>query len=171
MIRPATADDLPGILAIYNDAVLTTTAIWNVTPSDMEGRRAWLAERTGAGFPVFVAAEGERVLAYGTYGPFRPHEGYRNVVEHSIYVAPSAQGRGLGKAMLRWLIEDAQARGFWAMIGGIDADNDVSLLLHERFGFREVGRLPAVGEKFGRKLDLVFMQKDLLVASEIDSTA
>ncbi|WP_188410514.1 GNAT family N-acetyltransferase [Agaricicola taiwanensis] len=160
-IRTAFPSDLAGILAIYNDAVLTTTAIWNETPSSYAERLAWFEERTGAGFPVLVAEEGTEIVGYGTFGPFRPHEGYRPTVEHSIYVAPAHQGAGIGKAMLRELIKAAENMGKRVMVGAIDAANDVSLVMHEAMGFREVGRMAGVGEKFGRRLDLVLMQREL----------
>lgn len=156
-IRPATEADLPAILAIYNDAVMKTTAIWNEAPSTLESRRVWFAERRRTGFPVLVADEG-RVLGYGTFGEFRPFEGYRMTVEHSVYVLDEAQGQGLGKLLLRALIEEARRMGKRVMIGAIDASNYASLALHETMGFEETGRLPGVGEKFGKRLDLVLVQ-------------
>ena len=161
MIRAAAEDDLPAILAIYNDAVLNTTVIWNETPADLANRRAWFAARSKAGFPVLVADEGGRVAGYGSFGEFRPFEGYRVTVEHSVYVAADARRRGFGAALLAALIEEARTLDKRAMIGGIDATNAVSIALHEKFGFAEVGRLPGVGMKFGRPLDLVLMQKNL----------
>jgi phosphinothricin acetyltransferase len=161
MIRPATDADLPVILAIYNDAVLNTTAIWNETPVDLENRRTWLNARRAAGFPVLVAEEAGRALGYGSFGDFRPFEGYRVTVEHSLYVDAAARGRGLGRALLAALIEEARRLDKRAMIGGIDATNAPSLALHRKFGFDEVGRLPGVGVKFRQPLDLVLMQKTL----------
>ena len=98
-IRVATEADLPAILAIYNDAVMKTTAIWNEAPSTLESRLAWFAERRKAGFPVLVA-EDEGVVGYGSFGEFRPFEGYRYTVEHSVYVREGARGQGVGKALL-----------------------------------------------------------------------
>ena len=161
MIRAATDADLPAILAIYNDAVLNTTAIWNETPVDLDNRRAWILARAAAGFPVFVADEAGRVLGYGSFGDFRPFEGYRVTVEHSLYVEAAARGRGLGKSLLTALVDEARRLGKRAMIGGIDGTNGPSIALHVKFGFVEVGRLPGVGTKFGKPLDLVLMQKTL----------
>lgn len=161
MIRAAPEDDLPTILAIYNDAVLNTTAIWNETPADLDNRRAWFAARRAAGFPVVVADEGGHIAGYGSLSDFRPFEGYRVTVEHSVYVAADARRRGFGAAVLAALIEQARKLDKRAMIGGIDAANAGSIALHEKFGFAEVGRLPGVGVKFGRPLDLVLMQKNL----------
>jgi phosphinothricin acetyltransferase len=158
-IRAATLDDLPGILAIYNDAVTATTAIWNETEVDLENRRAWFLERTGAGFPVLVATDAKNVLGYATFGPFRPHDGYRHTVENSIYVRNDQRGRGIGAQLMPPLIEAARASGRHAIVAAIEADNAASLNLHAGFGFREVARMPEVGRKFGRWLDLVLLQR------------
>jgi phosphinothricin acetyltransferase len=161
-VRPAGEQDLPGILAIYNHAVAHTTAIWNDTVVDLENRRQWWQARTDAGMPVLVAVgEDSAVLGYGTFGPFRPFDGYRQTVEHSVYVAEAARRVGIATELLGALEEHARQRGMHVMIGGVAADNGPSLFLHRRLGFVETGRLPEVGEKFGRWLDLVLMQKVL----------
>jgi phosphinothricin acetyltransferase len=160
IIRPATEADLAAILTIYNDAVTKTTAIWNEAPSDLAGRELWFAGRRKAGFPVLVADEG-RVLGYGSFGEFRPFEGYRMTVEHSVYVLDEAQGQGLGRMLLQALIEEARGMGKRVMVGAIDASNYASLALHETMGFEETGRMPGVGEKFGKRLDLVLVQLTL----------
>ena len=117
LITDAGEADLPGILAIYNDAVQHTTAIWNETLVDLANRRAWLTERTAAGFPVLVARDASReVLGYATYGAWRPHDGYKHSVEHSVYVRPDQQGKGLGKALLQALIERARETGLHVMV-------------------------------------------------------
>ena len=148
-------------MAIYNHAVVNTTAIWNDVVVDLENRRAWCRGRSEAGFPVLVAAEDFAVLGYGSYGPFRAFDGYRLTVEHSIYVAESARRHGIGSALLQGLERDARRAGMHVMLGGIAADNEPSLRLHARHGFVETARMPEVGQKFGRWLDLVFMQKVL----------
>ena len=158
-IRAATEDDLPAILAIHNDAVLTTTAIWSVHPADLDNRRAVLADRVAKDYAFLVATEGAVLLGYATFGDFRPHDGYFKTVEHSIYVHKHQQRRGVARALFPPLIEAARRIGKHAMIGGIDATNLGSIALHAQFGFVEVGRLPQVGFKFGRYLDLVFLQK------------
>jgi L-amino acid N-acyltransferase len=160
-IRAAREADLPAILAIYNDAVLHTTAIWNDDVVDLANREAWFAARTGQGYPVLVAEDAGSVLGYGSYGDFRAFQGYRFTVENSIYVAAEARGKGAGKALLAALIEHAAANGKHVMVAGITADNEVSIRLHERQGFKETARMPELGFKFGRFLDLVFLQKRL----------
>ena len=160
-VQPAGEAHLSGILAIYNHAVEHTTAIWNDVLVDLENRRAWWRGRTEAGFPVLVAVEGEDVLAYASYGPFRAFDGYRRTVEHSVYVAEGARRRGVASALLAALEAEARRAGMHVILGGIAADNEASLRLHERLGFVETGRMPQVGQKFGKWLDLVFMQKVL----------
>ncbi|MET0277549.1 MAG: N-acetyltransferase family protein [Pseudorhodoplanes sp.] len=160
-IRPAIEADLSAILAIYNDAVMNTTAIWVETPADLAERTAWLAARRKVGFPVLVACDSGAlgaVLGYGSFGEFRPYEGFRHTVEHSVYVTDEAQRRGIGKMLLAALITEARVMGKRVMVGAIDASNYASLALHEHMGFEETGRMHGVGEKFGRRLDMVLVQ-------------
>jgi len=161
IVRPASKSDLPLILGIYNDAVLNTTATWNETPVDLANRKVWFEAWRAAGFPVLVADDNGSVAGYSSFGDFRPFEGYRMTIEHSLYVAADARRKGLGTALLNALIEEARKLGKRAMIGGIDGSNAPSISLHARFGFAEVGRLSGVGVKFGRPLDLVLLQKML----------
>ena len=156
-IREACPADAPAIRDIYNHAVRATTAIWNETEVDSGNRATWLADRQAAGFPVLVAVRGGDVIGYASYGPFRAFDGYRFSVENSVYVAEAAQGRGVGRALMQALIVRAGAAGLHVMIAGIEAENRNSIRLHASLGFREAGRLPEVGVKFGRWLDLVFM--------------
>ncbi len=157
-IRHAGEADLPIILAIYNDAVENTFAIWNETLVDLENRRQWLAEREQGGFPVLVAERDGAVLGYASYGPFRPHDGYRHTAELSIYVAAEARGGGIGRALLAALVEEARARKVHVLVAAIEAGNAVSIALHQAQGFEECGVLREVGRKADRWLDLLFMQ-------------
>ncbi len=163
-ILPAGENHLPGITAIYNQAVRETFSIWSETETTIDQRRGWLNLRRADGFPVFVAVDPDHpseVLGYGSFGSFRDFPGYAATVEHSVYVTPSAHRRGIGRALLTALIEAAELRGLSAMVGGVDASNVASLALHHSLGFEEQGRLKGVGRKFGRPLDLVFMVKAL----------
>lgn len=161
-IRDADEADLEGILAIYNDAVANTTAIWNETEVDLGNRRDWLAARRGRGFPVLVARRGDEVLGYASYGDWRAFDGYRHTVEHSVYVHAGARGLGIGRRLMTALIDRAAASGLHVMIAGIEADNAASIRLHEALGFRHVGRFEEVGRKFGRWLDLACMELKLV---------
>ena len=161
VIRDAFEADLPAILAIHNRVVQTSTANFSYHPVDIEDRRAFVAERQARGFPFLVAADGDALLGYASFGPFRPHDGYFRTVEHSVYVAEDHQRRGVAGRLMPVLIERARAMGKHAMVGGLDAANAPSIALHRRFGFEAVGTMPQVGYKFGRYLDLLWMQKIL----------
>jgi phosphinothricin acetyltransferase len=157
-ILDADEANLPGILAIYNDAVQNTTAIWNETLVDLANRRAWLLERQAQGFPVLVALDAGEVLGYASYGTWRSFEGFRHTVEHSVYVRRDQRGQGLGLRLMQALIERARAADLHVMIAAIEAENASSIRLHQRLGFVVTGQMPQVGRKFERWLDLTFMQ-------------
>ncbi len=158
-IRDAVEADLPAILAITNDAVRNTTAVWNETPTTLEARTAWLRDRQAQGYAVLVVEAAGRVAGFASLGPFRPFEGYARTTELSIYVDRDARGQGHGSELLGALVERAKALGMHVIVAGIAGDNEVSIKLHARHGFAEVGRMPEVGRKFGRWLDLVLMQR------------
>ncbi|WP_425840349.1 GNAT family N-acetyltransferase [Microbacterium sp. PA5] len=161
-LRDAVARDGEAIAAIYNDAVARTTAIWNETTVDAADRVAWMAARQDAGHPVIVAVDaGDEAIGYATYGPWRPHDGYRHTVEHSVYVRGDQRGRGLGTALMEAVIARARSAGVHVMIAGIEAGNAGSIRLHEALGFTHVGTAAQVGTKFGRWLDLTFLQLTL----------
>jgi phosphinothricin acetyltransferase len=160
-IRDAGDGDIPAITAITNHAILTTTANWNLTPVTAAQRAAWLEDRRRAGLPVLVAERAGRVIGFGSFGPFRPFEGYIHTVEHGLYVDPAAHRSGAGTALLAALVDRAASLGVHVMVGAIEAGNAASLALHERAGFVRVGLMPEVGRKFDRWLDLVLMQKTL----------
>jgi phosphinothricin acetyltransferase len=159
IIRDALDTDLPAILAIFNDAVLNTTAIWLDSPVDLANRQIWLDARRQQGYPVLVAVDSDdRVLGYAAYGDWRPFDGFCNSVENSLYVSAEQRGRGLGVLLLGALIERARTGGKHVMVAAIESGNAASIALHQRFGFAITGQMPQVGRKFGRWLDLTFMQ-------------
>ncbi|MEI4472516.1 GNAT family N-acetyltransferase [Frigidibacter sp. MR17.24] len=161
-IRDAVDGDAGAIAAIYNDAVETTTAIWNEATVDAANRVAWMVARRQAGFPVLVAVdEHDQVLGYASFGDWRAFDGYRGTVEHSVYVRGDCRGGGIGKRLMQALIEAARAMGKHVMVAAIEAGNAGSIALHRALGFTETGRMPEVGQKFGRWLDLVFLQLSL----------
>lgn len=158
-IRDAVAADAPGIMAIYNDAVRHTTAIWNEALVDADNRRQWMQERQARGYPVLVAVDAQgHVLGYASFGDWRAFDGYRHTVEHSVYVRQGHRGSGIGQALMQALIERARALGKHVMVAAIEAGNTGSIALHRRLGFEQTGLMPEVGVKFGRWLDLAFLQ-------------
>ncbi len=159
-IRDAAPEDLPGILSIYNDVLATSTAVYNETPDTLAGREAWWRARRAAGYPVLVAREIDGAVAgFGSFGDFRAWPGYRYTVEHTVHVRADCRGQGMGAALVLALVEQATRLGKHAMVGGIDAENAGSIRLHERLGFERVAHLRQVGCKFGRWLDLVFVER------------
>jgi phosphinothricin acetyltransferase len=159
-IRPATRSDLPGILEIYNDAVLNTTATYDYEPRTLEHRTQWFEERQRDNYPVFVAVDdARRVVGWSALNPFHARMGYRFTSENSVYVAADMRGKGIGKLLLAPLIDGAKARGLHAIIAVIDADNEPSIRLHAAFGFEKVGHFKQTGFKFNRWLDVVYMER------------
>ena len=161
MIRDATEHDLPAIRAIYNDAVLNTTAIWNEQPVDLANRQAWFSARQAQQYPILVTVDNDEVTGYASFGDWRPFEGFRYSVEHSVYVRNDQRGKGLGPGLMAALIERARTCGKHVMVAAIESGNLASIRLHERLGFITTGQMPQVGIKFGRWLDLTFMQLTL----------
>jgi L-amino acid N-acyltransferase len=161
-IRAANLADIVTILAIYNDAVLNSTASYDYEPHTLAQRVAWFNQHEQQGFPVLVAvAENNKIAGWGSLSKFREKIGYRFTVEHSVYVAQEYRRQGFGRELLLALIECAQAMGKHTIIGGVDADNTASLRLHESLGFEQVAHFKQVGYKFDRWLDLLFLQRTL----------
>jgi L-amino acid N-acyltransferase YncA len=162
-IRPARSDDLEAMLKIYNDAIVNTTAVYDYQPRSSDLQRQWFETKQNQGLPVFVAHDGAAVIGFGSFGPFRPWPAYQYTAENSLYVDSSYRRQGAGTALLARLISGAQTAGYHAMIAGIDAANEASLALHRKAGFQPVAHFREVGWKFGRWLDLVFMERILEV--------
>jgi len=160
-VREATDGDLEAILAIYNDAVINTTAVFDLTPRDMEAQRNWFSAKQSSKMPVLAAVQDGAVVGFASYGIYRPWAAYLYSVENSIYVAPEHRGEGIGTMLLAALLKRAEAENYHTMIAGIEATNTASVKLHARQGFTEAGLFREVGWKFDRWLDLVFLQKML----------
>jgi L-amino acid N-acyltransferase len=158
VIRDAREADLAAMLAIYNDAVLTTTAVYDYQPRSGEQQVAWFKAKQEQSVPVLVAENDGAVVGFASYGPFRPWPAYLHSVENSLYVAPEQRGRGIGSLLLPGLIQRATEGGLHTMIAGIDATNEASQRLHAKFGFERVAQFREVGWKFERWLDLAFLQ-------------
>ena len=160
-IRPATAADLPGILAIFNEVIATSTAIYYFDPATLEDRTAWFNARQDRGFPVLVAIDDAGVAGFSSFGDWRPSPGYLHTVEHTVHVRADRRGQGLGRALVLALGPLARAMDKHVMLGGVDAENQASLDFHARLGFEKVAHFRQTGRKFDRWLDLVFVQKIL----------
>ena len=162
VIRPVTSADIPAITRIYADAVRQGTASFELEPPD----EAEMARRQRAlfdgGYPYIVAEIGGALVGYAYAGPYRPRPAYRYSVEDSIYIDTMAHRRGVGRALLIRLIEEAERGGFRQMIAVIgDSAQTPSIELHRALGFRMVGNVENIGFKFGRWLDSVLMQRAL----------
>ena len=158
-IRPAVREDCPAILAIYNDAVLNTTASYDYEPRTLRHRQSWFDDHQRNGYPVFVVLnDSGTIVGWGALSRYHDRKGFRFTTENSIYVAADHRGRGIGKMLLEALIESGRERGFHAIIAAIDASNEASILLHRRVGFETVGHFKRVGYKFNRWLDVVYME-------------
>jgi L-amino acid N-acyltransferase YncA len=159
-VRAASSADLPAILEIYNHAVLHTTASYDYEPRTLEHRQAWFESHQQTNLPVYVGClEDGNVVGWSSLSRFHDRAGYRFTVENSIYIAEPHRGKGIGGRLLAPLIEAAEERGLRAIIAGIDGENAASVRLHAKFGFEQVGRLKRVGFKFGRWLDVIYMEK------------
>jgi L-amino acid N-acyltransferase YncA len=162
LIRPSRDDDLPAIARIYRHHVLHSTATFETEPPDEDEISRRRAEVLARGLPWLVAETDNGVMGYAYGNWFKPRGAYRHSIEDSIYLDPQAVGQGLGRALLGDLLQRCEAldiRRVLAVIGG--SDNLASIGLHLSLGFEPAGRVPSYGWKFGRWLDLVFMQKSL----------
>lgn len=158
-IAPSSRAQLPEILGIYNEVICNTTAVYSDEEVTLEDREKWFDAKGALGFPILVAADSSGVVGFGTFGEFRAWPCYCHSVEHSVHVRADCRRRGVGRALVEALIDTAAAMQKHVMIAGIDAENVNSISLHESLGFEVVGHFHEVGRKFGRWLDLKFMQR------------
>jgi phosphinothricin acetyltransferase len=161
-VRAANLDDLPAIRAIYNHYVATSTCTFQIEPDTDEARRDWFLNR-GPALPVTVFEEGGEVLGWASLSKWNARCAYARSVEASVYVRQDCHRRGIGRALLADLIERARALGHHTVIGGACTEQAASLALQEALGFQRVACFREVGHKFGRWLDVAYMQ---LILSE-----
>lgn len=161
-IRRAVRADCSGILDIYNDAVLKTTATYDYEPRPLEHRLAWFEDHQRTGHAIFVAESADgRIVGWSALNRYHDRMGFRFTAENSIYVAEGARGQGLGARLLDPLIPAAAEIGIRAILAAIDAQNTASIQLHARFGFEQVGLFKRVGFKFDRWLDVAYLERCL----------
>lgn len=157
LIREAKNEDLEQLTAIYNWAVENTTASFDFSKQSIEKRREWFSHYGGT-HPLIVAEVDGRVLGYSSLSKFRDKEGYARTVEVSVYIHPDFHGKGIGTRLLSEIINKGKALGHHVIVAGITAGNDVSIRMHERFGFKLCGHFSEVGYKFGEWQDCLFYQ-------------
>lgn len=158
-VRNGTPADAEGIAAIVNAEIRHGVAIWRYGERSVAEIAELIEQRIAAGQAVLVAERAGAVAGWASYGPFRSYEGYALTAEHSVHIAADHRRSGIALALMRRLIEHADAAGIHALVGCIDGENAASIALHRRLGFAEVGRMPQVGRKFDRWLTLVLMQR------------
>ena len=157
-IRPYINNDTQAILTIINYNILHSTALYDYNIRTFEQQKAILEDKIAKKFPVIVAELDGEVVGFGMYSEFRFREAYKFTVEHSVYVNQNQHGKGIGKILLKELINIAKNQNIHTMIAVIDAENQSSVHFHEKFGFRTAGIIKESGYKFDRWLDSVFMQ-------------
>ena len=157
-IRLATLDDAAAIRAIYNLEVETSTATFDLVGRSLEDQRTWIAARQGV-FSAVVADEAGEVVGFASLSPYKERAAYRTTVEDSVYVRRDQQGRGVGRALLTYVVDLAAVRGFHAVMARIEGGSEASRALHAACGFELVGIEREVGRKFGRWLDIALMQR------------
>lgn len=168
-IRDTSLADLPAITAIYRDSVLNGVASYELSPPDEAEMAARFSAITDKGYPYLAAlADDGTLLGYAYASAFRTRPAYRWLVEDSIYLAPEARGKGIGKALLTVLLERCAALGFRRMVAVIGGAHPASIAVHRACGFEESGLLKATGFKHGRWLDTALMQVSLGEGSETD---
>jgi L-amino acid N-acyltransferase YncA len=158
LLRDASAADLPAISEIYNYYVLHSTCTYQLEPETLADRQAWFNLHSSDKYPVVVAQLDGRVRGWGSLSKFHPRAGYAPTVEASVYIADGFHRRGLGRMLLEDLIARARRAGFHSLIGGASADQPASIALQESLGFTRVAHFKEVGQKFGRRLDVIYLQ-------------
>ena len=147
------------ILAIFNDAITHSTALYDYKPRTPAMMADWFAVKSKGHFPVLgLETTAGELAGFASYGAFRPHPAYKYTVEHSVYVDRRFRGQGFGRRLLEEIIATAEREQYHTMIGVIDSANEVSINLHKALGFAPCGALRQVGFKFGQWLDVVFYQ-------------
>ncbi|MTH77449.1 GNAT family N-acetyltransferase [Paracoccus aestuariivivens] len=161
IIRPATQQDLPVILAFWNPQIRETTITFSSEEKTLAGLEQMIATRRAAGREFLVAETENGVLGLVTYDQFRGGNGYVHAMEHTIILADGARGKGIGRALMAAIENHARAGGAHTMVAGVSGENDMAIAFHQAVGYEPVGRLPQSGRKFDRWLDLVLLQKIL----------
>lgn len=160
LIRPALPQDLASIAHIYNREIREGTATWNIHERSLAEFDIWLNDLNTQGFPLFVAIDDatQCVAGFADYSSFRSIHGFKQTVEHSVFINPQFSRQGLGLLLMNTLIKHAKAHDIHVMVAAIDGENMASIRLHKKLGFQQTGFMPEVGQKFGKWRDLVLLQ-------------
>jgi L-amino acid N-acyltransferase YncA len=159
LVECSLAEHGGAILEILNDAIVSSTALYDYTPRALSSMAGWFELKRAGSFPVWGALDAaDTFVGFATYGTFRAWPAYKYSVEHSVYVARDARGVGVGNRLMQRLIQSGAEQGLHTLIGGIDAANHGSIAFHEKLGFVHAGTVKQAGFKFGRWLDLAFYQ-------------
>ena len=161
IIRPATKADALAIAEIWNPAIRNSLATFNCIEKSLHEIENMIAQKDASGHGFFVAEENEKQFGFAYYGQFRGGVGYARTMENTIYLAPEAKGRGVGRGLMVMLESHARDADVHTMFAGVCAENPAGLAFHIAVGYTEVARLREVGRKFNRCLDLVLLQKQL----------
>lgn len=154
----ATIDHLEGITEIYNEAVLTTTATFDLEPVGLDEQRIWFAEH-GNKYPIFVALEDDNVLGWISLSKWSGRCAYADTAEISIYIRDGFRGKGIGRMLMEKVLAEGKETGIHTVIARIADESEASIRLHESAGFTHIGTMKEVGKKFGKLLDVHMMQK------------
>ncbi|MBV8976170.1 MAG: N-acetyltransferase [Alphaproteobacteria bacterium] len=160
-IRPARASDLPALLDIYNHYILTTPVTFDIEPRTLAQRQEWFAQFSQTGrYRCFVAEEAGQAVGWACSARFKDKQAYETTIESSIYLAPAAAGRGLGRRLYETLFEALRGEDIHRVFAGVTVPNDASVALHRAMGFELVGTYSEVGRKFGRFWDTALFMRD-----------
>jgi phosphinothricin acetyltransferase len=170
-IRPARPEDLPGLTELYNHYVTSAISTFDVEARTVEERRGWFEEHTGGRYRLWVAEDDDRVVGFASSSPFHPRRAYETTIEVSIYLTPSAIGRGLGSTLYRALFDSLRDEPLHRAIAKIAQPNPPSVALHRRWGFEEVGRLHEVGRKFDRYWDVAYFERPMTPGTPVRPVA
>lgn len=161
MIRPARAEDAAAIAHFWNPVIRNTAVTFNSAEKTPDEIATYIAATRARGHGFFVGEVEGAVLGFASYGQFRASVGYARTLEHTVILAPEARGQGLGRALMLALEDHARAGGGHSLIAGVSGENEAGIAFHKAIGFAETARLPEVGWKFDRWMDLVLLQKFL----------
>jgi L-amino acid N-acyltransferase len=158
LLRPATLQDVPGMTEIYNEAILSTTAHYYAEPKSLDERIRWFHDH-GDRHPIYVAEKDGHILGWASLTRWSVYPAFEDSAESSFYIHREHRGKGLGKALLKKVIQEGEAKGLHTIVARILDGNPASIRIHEQLGFTHTGVIREIGKKFGRYIDLVLMQR------------